>query len=142
MRVLGLIAAFSLAACGATLSRTPPPDPSPTVIGNGTVPSNEILVYRSDTVAQAANIVATPVILLDGRSIGTCRIGQPILIRVPSGTWTITALTASGEVSQEVVVRENVRASLRCGTALGTSLNPAPTLTRVDTETALAESGL
>jgi hypothetical protein len=133
--------AFSLAACGSGWQSTPPTsDPSPTVLGVGEVPSNEILVYRRAEPGVTVNLAAAPAILLDGRSIGTCRIAQPILIRVPKGTWTITALAANGEVSQQVTVGESDRAAIRCGTS---PVPPqTPVLIPVDPETARTESGL
>lgn len=106
------------------------------------MPSNEIVVYRAGQVGLVTNVASSPAILLDGRSIGTCRIGQPILIRVPSGTWTITALSANGQVSQEVTVGENERKNLRCGTSDVPSLNPSPILVPVETEVAFEEAGL
>ena len=143
MRFLSLIFAFSLTACAGAVQIGPAgPDPDPTIIGEGEMPSNEILVYRRTEVGLVTNVASAPAILLDGRSIGTCRVGQPILIRVPQGTWTITALSANGQVNQEVTVTEGDRASLRCGTSPVPSLNPAPTLTPVATEAALEEAGL
>ena len=143
MRFLTLIFAFSLTACAGAVQIGPAgSDPDPTMIGEGEMPSNEILVYRRAELGLAPNVAAAPAILLDGRSIGTCRIGQPILIRVPQGTWTITAMTANGQVNQEVTVGEGDRANLRCGTSAVPSLSPAPTLTTVATEVAQEEAGL
>ena len=143
MRILLIFSALALSACAAAVQLGPAsPDPDPTIIGEGEMPSNEILVYRASQVGLVTNVAASPAILLDGRSIGTCRIGQPILIRVPSGTWTITALSANGQVSQEVTVTENERKNLRCGTSDVTSLRPSPILIPVETEVACEEAGL
>lgn len=143
MRVAPVFLAFSLAACGggyqSTLPATAPP---PTISGGDNVPSNQIVIYRRAEIGVTANLVASPAILLDGRTIGTCRIAQPIVIRVPEGSWTITALTANGEVSQEVIVGEGDRANLRCGTSTASPDIPVPTLTSVDTEIAQQEAGL
>ena len=143
MRFLTLIFAFSLTACAGAVQIGPAgQDPDPTIIGEGDVPSNEILVYRRTEVGLVTNVATAPAILLNGRSIGTCRVGQPILIRVPQGTWTITAMTANGQVNQEVTVGEGDRTNLRCGTSSVPSLSPAPTLITVATEVAQEEAGL
>lgn len=143
MRILALFLVFSLTACAATIPiGRPAADPNPTIIGEGDMPSNEILVYRAATVGLLPNVGTAPAILLDGRSIGTCRVGQPLLFRVPEGTWTITAMTANGQVSQEVSVGDGERKNLRCGTSTTPSLTPAPTLVPVGTEVAIEEAGL
>jgi hypothetical protein len=143
MRIFLIFSALALSACAAAVQLGPAsPDPNPTVFGEGEVPSNEILVYRAGQVGLVTNVATSPAILLDGRSIGTCRIGQPILIRVPSGTWTITALSANGQVSQEVTVSENERKNLRCGTSDVPALSPSPILIPVETEVAFEEAGL
>lgn len=129
--------AFMLAACGSARELAPSP---PAVSGSGATPTNEILVYRRAEPGVSVNLATAPAILLDGRSIGTCRIAQPILIKVPKGTWAITALSVNGEVSQEVTVAEGDHADLRCGTSA--TMSEAPILTQVDRKTALAESGL
>ena len=143
MRILPVLLAFSLSACAGAVQIGPAsPDPDPTIIGEGDIPANEILVYRASEIGLLPNVATSPAVLLGERSIGTCRIGQPILLKVPDGTWTITALTAHGEVSQDVTVRQGERKNLRCGTTGAPSLNPAPTLVPVGTEIALEESGL
>lgn len=143
MRIATAFLAFSLAACGGAYQSTLPAGaPSPTVSGGVDDPSNEIVIYRRAEIGVTANLAASPAILLDGRTIGTCRIAQPIIIRVPEGTWTITALTANGEVSQEVTVGEGDRANLRCGTSSVSPDNPVPTLISVETELAQKEAGL
>ena len=143
MRILPLLAAFSLSACAATVPvGSPGPDPDPTVIGEGNMPANEIVVYRAASVGFVPNVGTAPAILLDGRSVGTCRVGQPLVFRVPNGTWTITAMTASGQVSQGVRVEDGERKNLRCGTSPVPSLSPVPTLVPVGTEVAQEEAGL
>lgn len=143
MRVLPLFLILALSACAGAIQIGPAgPDPDPTVIGEGNVPDNEILVYRAGQIGLVTNVATNPAILLDGRSIGTCRIGQPLLIRVPEGTWTITALTPNGRVTREVSVEAGDRRNLRCGTSVLPALGPAPTLVPVGDETALEEAGL
>ena len=136
MRYLAFLAAISLTAC------TSASGPSTTTPGVGEMPSNEILIYRRAEAGVAANVTPAPAILLDGRAIGTCRIAQPILIRLPEGTWTVTALTPNGQVSQDVRVGEGDRVNLRCGTSSVPPLSPAPTLVEVETEVAQKEAGL
>lgn len=143
MRFAPVFLAFTLAACGGEYrSSLPNSAPAPAISGGPGVPTNEILIYRRAEIGITPNLAASPAILLDGRTIGTCRIAQPILIRVPEGTWTITALGANGEVSQEVTVGEGDRANLRCGTSTVTPDAPVPTLTPVETELAQKEAGL
>ncbi|NNF91667.1 MAG: hypothetical protein HKM96_09805 [Boseongicola sp.] len=143
MRFLLLLPTLFLSACAfATQVGPAAQDRTPTIIGEGAVPSNEILIYRAGEVGLITNVATTPAILLDGRAIGTCRIGHPLVLKVPSGTWEITALTQNGKVVQEVTVGEGDRANLRCGTSSAPSLSPAPTLARVDAATADRESGL
>lgn len=135
MRISILLSGLVLSACAAA----GPPLSAPVSPGFSDAPSNEILIYRAVGPDLAA---AGPAILLDGRPIGTCRLAQPILIRVPSGTWTITALDPNGQVSQVVSVAENDRANLRCGPSQQSSTTPAPTLVPVGTEIAREEAGL
>lgn len=143
MRYLVTLLALSvLSACAAAVPiGSPGADPSPTILGEGEMPSNEILIYRPAEVGFVTNVATAPAILLDGRPIGTCRIGQPIVLRVPAGTWTISALGQSGEIVREVSVRDGARASLRCGTTAD-PFKPAPTLVMVDAVTGFEEAGL
>ena len=143
MRAIFVLAAFALSACAVAVPvGQPGADPEPTIIGEGETPDNQVVVYRPGQIGLVTNVATSPAILLNGDAIGTCRFGQPLVLRLPDGTWTITAMTANGQVSQEVTVAGGSRANLRCGTTDLPSLVPAPTLVPVGTETALVEAGL
>ena len=136
---------FLLAGCAAAIQVGPAaPDPQPTVIGaeNGIVPGSAIAVYRASEAGFAGNIAATPALLLGDRSLGTCRFGRPLIIRVSPGVYTVTALTQAGRVTRRVSVSEGETTHLRCGTAATPSLTPAPRLDAVDPQTANREAGL
>ena len=143
MRILPAFLGLLVTACAGAIQIGPAgPDPDPTVIGEGDIPDNEIVVYRASEFGLITNVATAPAILLGERPICTCRIGQPIILKVPDGTWVISALTVNGEVSQEVTVRKGERKNLRCGVTAAPSLNPAPTLEPVGTGVALEEAGL
>lgn len=143
MRLFAILAALTLAACAGAVQVGPAgPDPDPTVIGQGDEPANRIIVYRAAEIGFVANVASAPAILLDGRSVGTCRIGQPLVFKVPDGTWKITALGAGGEVSDAVTIQNGDRVNLRCGVSPAPALSPAPTLVRVETGVAMKEAGL
>jgi len=99
-------------------------------------------VYRPAEVGFVTNVASSPAILLGDRSLGTCRIGAPIIIRVPAGDWTVTALSQSGQVSEDVTVFEDDTRHLRCGAKPLPSLNAAPTLVPVSADVAREEAGL
>jgi len=142
MRLTPILMILTLSACAGVMQIGPAgPDPTPTIIGEGTVPDNEIVVYRPAQIGMISNVGTAPAVLLDGRTVGTCRIGQPLVLKVPDGTWTITAITANGKVVQEVTVGKGSRANLRCSTSSVPSLSPAPTLEPVGTEIAMHEAG-
>lgn len=132
-----------LPGCAATIQVGPAaPDPTPTVIGQGIEPASEIVIYRASEPGFVANVAATPALLLDGRSVGTCRFGRPLRLRLPAGRYDIAAVTPESKVNQQVVLDEGETIHLRCGTAATPSLSPDPRLTPVDHETAAREAGL
>lgn len=144
-RFAALFAAVLLSGCAATVQVGPAaPDPEPTVIGaeNGIVPTSSIAIYRASEAGFVGNVATAPALLLGDRSLGTCRIGRPLIIRVKPGVYTVTALTQTGKVTRRVTVTEGETTHLRCGTAATPSLTPAPRLDPVDAETANREVGL
>lgn len=84
---------------------------------------NEILITRP---ARSGRTDIAPILFLEAREIGRCTRDQPTLIRVPDGTWAITALTLGGEVTRSVTVSGNQKLDLVCGTTGGAT--PAPVL--------------
>ncbi|QMU57044.1 MAG: hypothetical protein GKR98_01800 [Boseongicola sp.] len=141
MRLLALT--LILSGCAAAVQIGPAaPDPEPLIIGQGPVPTNEIHIYRPAEAGLITTVATAPALLLDNRTIGTCRFGQPLLIRVPKGNYTITALTGNGEENQWVTVDDGDKVYLRCGTAPASALSPVPRLDRVSSETAATEASL
>lgn len=138
-----LLLLLALPGCAAAIQvGTASPDPDPVVIGSGDVPTSEIIVYRTSEVGLLPQIATNPALLIDGRSVGTCRFDAPLRLRVPSGNYTITALTQNGEENQWVVVEEDSTYHLRCGVVAAPSVSPKPRLDRVSAETAAREAGL
>ena len=130
MRVLLLFLALS--GCAVAIQQGPAGiDPDPTVIGQGVVPDNEILISRASNIGFLPNVATSPTLFLNGDEVGVCRVGYPVLLRVPDGTWIITASTSRGQVNQEVRVSGGEAVALRCGTTPVPSLGPKPVLTIV-----------
>ncbi len=130
MRNLALL--LLLPACAAAIEvGTPAPDPTPTTIGTGTPGSAEILIDRGSEAGLITQVAATPAILLDGRSVGTCRFGRPIRLRLPAGSYEVTALTENGQESQWIVLEEGDSVTLRCGVLATPNITPMPRLERV-----------
>lgn len=132
---------FLLAACAGTVQVGPTgPDPTPPSI-EGDMPTNEVLVYRPRAELGLATTVFTrPAIMVNDNNIGDCQVGKPLLIRLPEGRWSVTAITASDEITQQVTVSEFDTAYFRCGATGG--LSPRPTLVRVTRAVAEAEGGI
>ncbi len=130
MRSLALL--LLLPACAAAVQvGTPGPDPSPTIMGEGTPGSAEILITRPNEAGLITQVAETPVLLLDGQSVGTCRFGAPLRLRLPEGSYEVTALTENGEESQWIVLEEGEAVSLRCGVLATPNVTPMPRLDRV-----------
>ena len=129
---IALLLPLLLAGCAAAIQvGTPAADPNPTIVGTGNTPSSQILITRPNEAGLVTQVAATPAILLDGRSVGTCRFGSPIRLRVPPGRYTVTALTENGEESQWVVLEEGQSVSLRCGVVATPGITPKPRLDRL-----------
>jgi len=141
MRLIALL--LVLSGCAAVIQVGPAaPDPDPTIIGVGVEPTSEIIIYRAAEAGLLPNVVTTPAILLNRNSVGTCRFGRPLILRVPAGNYTVTALTKSGEENQWVTLEEGDTRYLRCGVVAAPSVSPKPRLNRIDAETAAREAGL
>lgn len=139
-----LIAIFLvLAGCAAVVQVGPTaPDPDPTIIGDGVEPTSEIIVYRAAEAGLLPNVATTPTLLLNRNSVGTCRFGRPLVLRVPAGNYTVTATTMSGEENQWVTLEEGDVHYLRCGVVAAPAISPKPRLSRVDAEIAAREARL
>lgn len=144
MRTLLLLPALFLAGCAGAVQVGPAaPDPDPVVIGAGSGASpNTIVVYRGATFGPVTNALTNPALTLDGRSVGTCRVGAPLVVRVPDGTWEIGAITGSGTTSRAVSVAGGETAYLQCGTEASLALGPRPDLQPVSVETGQRQAGL
>ena len=131
-----------LAACATTVQvGSTGPDPDPTFIGEGEMPSNEVLIYRpAGEVGVATTVFTSPAIMINDNNVGDCRVGKPLLVRLPEGRWTVTAITSNSQVAQNVTVDEFDSAYFRCGVT-GT-FSPVPTLVRVTRGVAEAEGGI
>ncbi|NNE89720.1 MAG: hypothetical protein HKN27_16760, partial [Silicimonas sp.] len=64
----------------------------------------------------------------------------PLLVRLPEGRWTVTAITANNQVAQNVTVDAFDSAYFRCGVT--GAFSPTPTLVRVTRAVAEAEGGI
>ncbi len=141
MRLIALF--LILTGCAAVVQIGPAaPDPDPTIIGVGDAPTSEIYIYRAAEAGLLPNVATTPALLLNRNSVGTCRFGRPLVLRLPAGNYTVTALTQSGEENQWVTLDEGDVRYLRCGVVAAPSISPIPRLTRVDAETAAREARL
>ena len=141
MKHLALTLPLLLTACAATVQVGPTgPDPTPPVI-EGDMPTNEVLVYRPRAEAGLATAVFSRLaIMVNENNVGDCQVGKPLLIRLPEGRWTITAITAHDQTAQQVRVDDFDTAYFRCG--VSNALAPVPTLTRVTRDMAEAEGGI
>jgi hypothetical protein len=142
MRIAFLFPIVLTACAGAIQVGSPAPDPEPTIIGQGSDPANRIVVYRPSEFGPITNVATTPALTLDGRSVGTCRIGAPLVLRVPDGDWMIGALTENGTVNQVVSVSGGAERYVRCGTESAPSLGPRPVLVPVSSDTGSGEAGI
>ncbi len=133
---------FLFAACATTVQvGSVAPDPDPAFIGDTDMPTNEVLIYRpAGEVGAATTVFTRPAIMVNDNNVGDCEVGKPLLIRLPEGRWTVTAITATDQVSQQVTVDEFDTACFRCG-ATG-AFSPAPTLVPVTRAVAEAEGGI
>jgi hypothetical protein len=105
------------------------------------MPTNEVLVYRpAGQTGLATTVFTRPAIMVNENNVGDCQVGKPLLIRLPEGRWTLTAITANDRVAQEVSVDAFDTAYFRCGATGG--LSPRPTLVRVTRAVAVAEGGI
>ncbi len=138
-----LLFAFALSGCAGTIQVGPAaPDGTPTVIGTGATPGNTIVVYRPSSIGVLTNEFTNPALVFQGEARGTCRVGAPLVLRVPDGVWTVEAVTGAGRTAAEVTVGGGEMAYLRCGTEATPSLGPRPVLVSVTDETGAREAGL
>lgn len=136
---------LALSACAATIQvGDPAPDPTPTIIGTGTGtdPGSAIIIYRASEAGFLANVATNPALFLDERSMGTCRIGAPLVIRLAAGDYVVGAITQAGQAREAVTVTEGQTLYVRCGTTASPSLSPPPFLDPVDTSTGARQSGV
>ena len=145
MRILAPMAFMPLflSACAATIQvGDPAPDPTPTIIGEGPEPGSAIVVYRASEAGFLGNVATNPALFLDERSMGTCRIGAPLVIRLAPGDYVLGAITQSGQAREAVTVGDGETVYLRCGTDASPSLTPPPFLDPVDATTGSRQSGV
>ena len=132
---------IALAACATTVQVGPTgPDPDPPVI-EGEMPTNEVLIYRpAGEVGAATTVFTRPAIMINDNNVGDCQVGKPLLVRLPEGRWTVTAITANDQTAQTVSVADFDTAYFRCGVT--GAFSPTPTLVRVTRAVAEAEGGI
>jgi hypothetical protein len=132
-----------LSACAATLQvGDPAPDPTPTIIGQGADPGSAIVIYRASEAGFLGNVATNPALFLDERSMGTCRIGAPLVIRLAAGDYVVGAITQSGQAREALSVSDGQTLYVRCGTTASPSLSPPPFLDPVDATTGARQSGV
>ena len=124
-----LIFVMVLSGCAAAIKVGPAgPDPTPTIVGEGDAPGSTIIVYRRSEAGFIGTVASTPAITVNGQGVGTCRFDRPLVLRLPDGVHTLTALTENGQVSQAVSLAE--------------VFAPEPSLVPVDDGTARRELNL
>ncbi len=136
---------FALTACAANIQvGDPAPDPNPTIIGagTGTNPGSAIVVYRASETGFLANVATNPALFLGERTMGTCRIGAPLVIRLAPGDYVVGAVTQAGQAREAVSVAQGQTIYVRCGTTATPSLSPPPFLDPVDATTGARQSGV
>ena len=134
---------FLLSACAATIQvGDPAPDPTPTIIGEGADPGSAIVIYRASEAGFLGNVATNPALFLDERSMGTCRIGAPLVIRLAPGDYVIWAITQAGQTREAVSVADGQTVYVRCGTTASPSLTPPPLLDPVDASAGARQSGV
>ena len=138
-----LLLPFLLSACAATLQvGDPAPDPTPTIIGEGSDPGSAIVIYRASEAGFLGNVATNPALFLGERSMGTCRIGAPLVIRLAPGDYVIGAITQAGQTREAVSVADGQTAYVRCGTTASPSLTPPPFLDPVEASAGARQSGV
>ena len=138
-----LLLPFLLSACAATVQvGDPAPDPTPTIIGEGSDPGSAIVIYRASEAGFLGNVATNPALFLDERSMGTCRIGAPLVIRLAAGDYVVGAITQAGQAREALSVADGQTLYVRCGTTASPSLSPPPFLDPVDASTGARQSGV
>ena len=116
-----------LSGCAAAVQIGPAAsDAEPTTIGGGDEPTQRNPNYTPVRSRPIMTIATIPVIYLDDMEVGTCEVGKPLLLRVPDGTWVVTARTPSGEMARRVTVGNAETVEMTCGAS--ESLRPRPLL--------------
>lgn len=132
-----------LSACAATIQvGDPAPDPTPTIIGQGSDPGSAIVIYRASEAGFLGNVATNPALFLDERSMGTCRIGAPLVIRLAAGDYVLGSITQGGQAREAVSVAEGQTVYVRCGTTASPSLTPPPFLDPVEASAGARQSGV
>uniref|UniRef100_UPI00260CC844 hypothetical protein n=1 Tax=uncultured Boseongicola sp. TaxID=1648499 RepID=UPI00260CC844 len=88
------------------------------------------------------NVATNPALFLGERSMGTCRIGAPLVIRLAPGDYVLGAITQAGQAREAVSVQEGQTLYMRCGITATPSLTPPPFLDPVDASTGARQSGV
>ncbi|MEO9827388.1 MAG: hypothetical protein ABJF50_23530 [Paracoccaceae bacterium] len=141
MKRLTLSLSLLLAACATSVQvGSTGPDPNPPAI-EGDMPTNEVLVYRpAGQPGLATTVFTRPAIMVNDNNVGDCQVGKPLLIRLPEGRWTVTAITANDRTTEMVDVEDFDTAYFRCGVTGGFA--PVPTLVRVTRAVAESEGAV
>ena len=85
---------------------SPGQDPVPTFVAGGAEPGNTLIIYRPSEIGFIPNVGTAPEVTLNGESVSTCRVGSPLVLRVPDGNWRVGA--RSGTQTSDQTIEGNV----------------------------------
>ena len=132
-----------LAGCaGLVQVGSPGQDPVPTFVAGGAEPGNTLIIYRPSEIGFIPNVGTAPEVTLNGESVGNCRVGSPLVLRVPDGNWRVGTRSGTRSIDQTIEVSQGSTRYFICGTEATPSLAPAPVLEPVENSTGSKEAGL
>ena len=123
-----LLLPLLLPGCAAVVQVGPAAqDDDPQWLGEGEPPGNEVRITRPSEAGLITTVATRPTIRLDGREVGRCQVGKPIVLRLPDGSYAISAETAAGRATQWVTVSDFAQVDITCG--VEGVVSPKPSLT-------------
>ena len=120
---------LALPGCFGGAVQVGPTGADPTPAQMSVLARNTLTITRPSDVELFTEAATSPVILVEGRPVGRCQVGRPLVIALEDGDWIVSARTNGGEVWQRVEVYGGESVDMACG-ASG-ALNPRPLLSSV-----------
>ncbi len=125
-RLLTLPLLLALPGCFIGTAQVGPTGADPTPAQMSAEARNTLTITRPSDVEFFSQAATSPVLLVEGREVGRCQVGRPLVIALADGDWIVSARTSGGEAWQRVEVYGGESVDMACG-ASG-ALNPRPVL--------------